>query len=214
MDEAKLLGSAELPRQQGMLHLFSRGESFVLAADSVKSKDWMNSKSAPSRQALARIPAKIISKRHQPKILMAGLGLGYTLVEALKQFNLQANIEVTEWLPEVRQWHEEGRLGEALGYPVKDDRVTVNDLDIARILRSKKQRYDVILLDTDNGPEDLLFKEKERKKKQEPAKVPKLSKLGIAVASEHSLFPTRGGWACSRCTLGSGSTRKAPEEFV
>ena len=159
MDEAKLLGSAELPRQQGTLHLFSFGKTFRLTTDSIQAASWMSTESAPSRRALAQIPAKILSKRRHPKILMGGLGLGYTLVECLKQFNLQTAIEVTEWLPEVRQWHEEGVLGEAMGFPVKDDRVTLNDLDIARVLRSKKGRYDAILLDTDNGPEDLLFKE-------------------------------------------------------
>lgn len=159
MDEAKLLGTAELPRQQGMLHLFSVGDSFRLTTGAAQADSWMNSRSVSSRQSLAKIPANILAKRHQPKILMGGLGLGFTLVECLKQFNLQAQIEVCEWLPEVRQWHEEGILGEAMGFPVKDDRVRLNELDVARVLRSKKQRYDAILLDTDNGPGDLLFKE-------------------------------------------------------
>jgi len=159
MDEATLLGSAELPRQQGTLHLFSVGESFLLTTDPMKPATWMHSRSAPSRQALAQLPAKMLSKRLQPKVLIAGLGLGYTLVEALKQFNLRATIEVAEWLPEVREWHAEGVLGEKMGFPVKDERVSINELDVARILRSKKQRYDAILLDTDQGPEDLLFKE-------------------------------------------------------
>ncbi|PID46567.1 MAG: hypothetical protein CSB47_03365 [Proteobacteria bacterium] len=159
MDETTLLGTAELPRQQGTLHLFSVGGSYCLSTGGAQSEQWMSSASAPSRQALAKIPAKILCKRHQPKVLLGGLGLGYTLVEILKQFNLQAQIEVCEWLPEVREWHENGVLGKALGFPVKDDRVTLNELDIARLLRSKKQRYDAILLDTDNGPGDLLFKE-------------------------------------------------------
>lgn len=159
MDETTLLGTAELTRQQGTLHLFSVGESYRLTTGGAQSESWMSTASAPSRQSLAKIPAKIISKRRQPKVLLAGLGLGYTLVECLKQFNLQAQIEVCEWLPEIREWHESGILGEAMGFPVKDDRVSLNELDVARLLRSKKQRYDAILLDTDNGPGDLLFKE-------------------------------------------------------
>jgi len=91
-------------------------------------------------------------------VLLGGLGLGYTLVELLKQVNLQAKIEVSEWLPEVKEWHE-GSLGEKIGFPIKDNRVEVNELDVARILRSKTKRFDAILLDTDNGPEDLHFKE-------------------------------------------------------
>ena len=158
MDEATLLGTAELPRQQGKLYLFANGESLSLTKDPASSSNWIDSKSTESRQALAKIPAKIICKRHQPKVLLGGLGLGFTLVELLKQINLQAKIEVSEWLPEVREWHE-GSLGEKLGFPTKDERVTVNELDVARILRSKTKRFDAILLDTDNGPEDLHFQE-------------------------------------------------------
>lgn len=158
MDEARLIGSAELPRDYGTMYLFNQGEQFKLTTDPSKSGGWVTPSSESSRQALAQIPAKIISKRHQPKILMSGLGLGYTLVELLKQVNLQANIEVSEWMPDMQEWHE-GALGEHLGFPLKDSRVNINTLDIARILRAKQNRYDAIILDTDNGPEDLLFKE-------------------------------------------------------
>ena len=158
MDEAALLGSAGLPRDQGTLYLFRQGEKFTLTTDPGKRGSWVNASSELSRQALAQIPAKIIAKRLQPKILLSGLGLGYTLVELLKQINLQASVEVSEWLPEMPEWYE-GALGEQLGFPLRDERVNVNDLDIARILRAKQQRFDAILLDTDNGPEDLLFKE-------------------------------------------------------
>ena len=158
MDEATLLGSAELPRDQGILYLFSQGDKFILTTDPGQQGGWVTASSELSRQALAQIPAKIIAKRHQPKVLMSGLGLGYTLVELLKQINLQATVVISEWLPEVQEWYK-GGLGEHLGFPLKDSRVEINELDIARILRAQQQRFDAILLDTDNGPDDLLFKE-------------------------------------------------------
>ncbi|MGB1311647.1 MAG: hypothetical protein ACPG47_10560 [Leucothrix sp.] len=157
MDDATLLGSASLPRDQGTLYLFSQEDRFLLTTDPSKP-GWVDASSQLSRQALAQLPAKIIAKRFQPKVLMSGFGLGYTLVELLKQINLQASIVVSEWLPEVQEWHR-GELGKPLGFPIDDPRVNVNDLDIARILRAKQQRFDAILLDTDNGPEDLIFKE-------------------------------------------------------
>ena len=158
MYEAKLLGSAELPRDQGTLYLFNQGEGFLLTTDPGQQGAWVNPASELSRRALAQIPAKIIEKRIQPKILIGGLGLGYTLLELLKQINLQAEVVVSEILPEMQEWYQ-GELGEHLGFPLNDTRVSLNELDIARILRSKKHRFDAILLDTDNGPEDLLFKE-------------------------------------------------------
>jgi len=158
MDEATLLGSVELPRDQGTLYLFAQGEKFTLTTDPGAQGSWVSASSELSRRALAQLPAKILAKRHQPKILMSGLGLGFTLVELLKQINLQASVVVSEWLPDMQQWYQ-GALGEYLGFPLNDDRVSINELDIARILRAKQQRFDAILLDTDNGPEDLLFKE-------------------------------------------------------
>ena len=158
MDESTLLGSAKLPRDNGTLYLFRHEGRYTLTTNPGKSGSWVSSSSELSRQALAQIPAKIIAKRVQPKILMSGLGLGYTLVELLKQTNLQASVMVSEWVSEMPEWYE-GALGEHLDFPLKDVRVSMNDLDIARILRSKQHRFDAILLDTDNGPEDLLFKE-------------------------------------------------------
>lgn len=158
MDEAMLLGSASLTRGQGTLYLFRQGGKFSLTTSPSQQGNWVDDSSQASRQALAAISANIIAKRFQPKILMSGLGLGFTLVELLKQVNLQAHVEISEWMPELVEWHE-GALGEHLGFPVKDQRVSVNEMDISRMLRSKQQRFDAILLDTDNGPEDLLFKE-------------------------------------------------------
>ena len=156
MDEATLLGTASLPRDYGTLYLFRRGDQVELTRQPDQPDSWVDASSQLSREALAQHPAKILSKKHQPKVLISGLG--YTLAELLRQLSPQAQVEVSEWLPEMLQWHEEP-LAETLGAPLQDKRVTVNDMDIARILRAKQNRYDAILLDTDNGPEDLLFKE-------------------------------------------------------
>ncbi|MDH5571245.1 MAG: hypothetical protein OEY89_05725, partial [Gammaproteobacteria bacterium] len=64
---------------------------------------------------------------------------------------------VAELIPAVVAWNR-GPLGEHAGYPVQDPRVVVYEGDVARIIRSRNQAYDAILLDVDNGPEGLTHK--------------------------------------------------------
>ena len=48
--------------------------------------------------------------------------------------------------------------GELAGHPLRDDRVTVREADVAGILLEGKGAYDAILLDVDNGPKGLTRK--------------------------------------------------------
>ena len=48
-----------------------------------------------------------------------------------------------------------GALGEPAGHPLRDQRVTIHEGDVAGILKDSRRVYDAILLDVDNGPEGL-----------------------------------------------------------
>ena len=88
------------------------------------------------------------------EFLIGGLGMGYTLRAALNGLSAQGRVIVAELMPEVVAWNR-GPLGELAGHPLRDDRVTVREVDVARILRAEQRAYDAILLDVDNGPEGL-----------------------------------------------------------
>jgi spermidine synthase len=66
-------------------------------------------------------------------------------------------VVVAELVPAVVEWNRE-LLGKHAGHPLDDQRVTVHEGDVARILRAEQQAYDAILLDVDNGPEGLTHK--------------------------------------------------------
>lgn len=96
------------------------------------------------------------------RVLVGGLGMGYTALAALKDARV-ASVTVVELLEPVVDWHRRGLLpvGNAL---YTDERVTLMQADFFKLVSSDrdvmpdvlKQRYDAILLDIDHSPEMLL----------------------------------------------------------
>ena len=84
--------------------------------------------------------------------------MGFTLAAALRHLGSQAQVVVAELVPAVVAWNR-GPLGDRTGHPLRDPRVTVCEMDVARLLMAGEQTYDAILLDVDNGPEGLTRKE-------------------------------------------------------
>lgn len=84
--------------------------------------------------------------------------MGFTLAAALRHLSDQAQVVVAELVPAVVVWNR-GPLGDRAGHPLRDPRVTVREMDVARMLMAGEQTYDAILLDVDNGPEGLTRKE-------------------------------------------------------
>lgn len=105
-----------------------------------------------SELELARLACESIPRNSNPRILIGGLGFGYTLKGALELLNLNAQVEVAELFPEVIQWNR-GILRELNGTLLEDPRVELRQQDVFAILsNSPRNRYDAILLDVDNGP--------------------------------------------------------------
>jgi spermidine synthase len=114
----------------------------------------MNSRVHASEEALGRLACERIADRTGARVLVGGLGMGFTLAAALSQLGSDAEVIVAELVPEVVSWSR-GALGELAKYPLRDPRVTVRAIDVAELLEGERDRYDAILLDVDNGPEAL-----------------------------------------------------------
>src|SRR4051794_7752479 len=84
-------------------------------------------------------------------VLIGGLGVGFSLVEAVADDRLR-HITVVELEPAVVAWHD-GPLGVVSGPALADPRVDVRVEDVAAHLRGVDSPYDVICLDVDNGPD-------------------------------------------------------------
>lgn len=90
-----------------------------------------------------------------PRVLIGGLGLGYTLRAALDALGPQARILVCELLSEIVSWNR-GPLGPLAGHPLADPRVEVRIGSVADTIAAEPAGFDAILLDTDNGPDYVV----------------------------------------------------------
>ena len=117
----------------------------------INGQDLMHSRQHESEQALARLGCAHLAGRKAPSILIGGLGMGYTLRQALDMLSPHAQVVVGELLGAVVEWNREF-FGELNDRPLGDERVDVKTGDIVNLISRSKGRFDAILLDVDNGP--------------------------------------------------------------
>ncbi|MDO8981286.1 MAG: spermidine synthase [Afipia sp.] len=145
-----LLDTAQIPGG-GELRLMRRGTEFSIK---LGQNELMNSRLSGSEQALATLACRRIQTRERPRMLIGGLGMGFTLRAALAVLGSKAEIVVAELVPSVVAWAR-GEMAEMFGGSLTDPRVTIREEDVSQIIRSARAAYDTILLDVDNGPEGL-----------------------------------------------------------
>ncbi|HEY9212175.1 MAG TPA: spermidine synthase, partial [Ancylobacter sp.] len=107
-----------------------------------------------SEQALATLVCERLRDRPRAKMLIGGLGMGFTLRAALGELGPEAGIVVAELVPAVVAWAR-GPMAEIFGTSLTDPRVAIREGDVGALIRSAKADYDAILLDVDNGPDGL-----------------------------------------------------------
>lgn len=147
-----LLDTAPIPGSDKELRLYQHAKDFSI--DISGEGELMSSRVHGSEEALAELTCSRIANHTRPRVLIGGLGMGFTLAAALKHLGGNAELVVAELVPKVIEWNR-GPLGEEAGNPLLDKRVTVKEGDVARILKAEKQAFDAILLDVDNGPNGL-----------------------------------------------------------
>ncbi len=145
----ELLDVAPTPDGTGEMTLHRRGQEYSIRID---RKELMNSRQHGSEEAMARL-ARDAVRADRSRVLIGGLGMGFTLAAANACFPETARIEVAELVDAVIRWNR-GPLGELAGHPLADPRVQVRQGDI-RDLLDAESAYDAILLDVDNGPQGL-----------------------------------------------------------
>ena len=114
----------------------------------------MNSRQHESELELARLGCASLTGHRAPSVLVGGLGLGYTLRQALDMLGRQANVVVAELLAPVVDWNR-AFIGELNGQPLADPRVDLKVVDVFDLISHSRRRFDAILLDVDNGPDAL-----------------------------------------------------------
>ena len=145
------LDTATVPGGGGELKLMQRGHEFSIMSGAI---ELMNSRLSDSEQALATLAHQRLGDRPKPRVLIGGLGMGFTLRAALDAFGPKVEVVVAELVPAVLAWAK-GPLAELYGDSLADPRTTVQIGDVADLIDSPPDSWDAILLDVDNGPSGL-----------------------------------------------------------
>jgi len=150
------LGQSRTP-DGGEIVLYERDGAYVIR---VNGLELMTSRAHGSEEELARLAlAKVTRKK--PKVLVGGLGMGYTLRAVLDAVPKSAKIMVAEILPIVVIWNR-SELAHLAGFPLDDPRVAVVERNVAEIIAAGPSAFDAVLLDVDNGPAALTVDVNER----------------------------------------------------
>jgi spermidine synthase len=146
-----LIATAPVPGGGDELRLLRRGAEFSIR---LGHNELMNSRVGGSEAALATIACERIGAVERPRLLIGGLGMGFTLRAALPVLGAHARIIVAELVPAVAAWAR-GPMAPVFGDSLSDPRVRLREADVAQLIRQERAAFDAILLDVDNGPAGL-----------------------------------------------------------
>jgi spermidine synthase len=134
------------------LVLRRRGGVFEIRCD---GWELMSSRAHHSEQVMAQMVAARLAVP-APRVLIGGLGMGYTLRAMLDALSPASRIMVAEIFAEVVHWNR-GVLAELADRPLDDGRVTVRVSDVGAVLDAEPAGFDAVVLDIDNGPEAVML---------------------------------------------------------
>lgn len=175
MDDLEILGRGASPRGEVLLRRRRRADGDGADRDGVDG-DWvdgdgvdelvvngvfaMDSTDTASERELARFVA--VAASPGPRVLVGGLGLGYTAAAVLDAADPPAGqVDVVELEPLLVAWAREGRTA-VLARVAGDPRTRLHVGDVAATLggtAGPAGPWDAVLLDVDNGPDFLIHQQ-------------------------------------------------------
>ena len=139
----------------GKLTLHSHDEVFSIR---LNGQELMHSAVGISETQLGHLAVERTRSQAPVRVLVGGLGLGFTLQAVLERVGPDAIVDVVELMPEVVDWNR-AWLEKLNGWRLSDRRVTIEITDVGRRLQqATNAEYDVIILDVDNGPTAMVGK--------------------------------------------------------
>jgi spermidine synthase len=152
------LDAGSIPGEGDAMRLMKRGDEFSIR---VGSTELMNNRLSGSERALATLTCARLRDPARARVLIGGLGMGFTLRAALDALGPEARVVVAELVPAVAAWAR-GPLAHLFGESLDDPRVELRVEDVSRTIQSGPARHDAILLDVDNGPDGLTSRANDR----------------------------------------------------
>ena len=114
----------------------------------------MSTRHHHSEDRLAELACAPLRDRAGARVLIGGLGFGFTLKAALRLLPADAHVVVAELVRAVIDWNENPDYGLASA-ALRDPRVELRHADVVQVLRGDPGAYDAIMLDVDNGPDPM-----------------------------------------------------------
>jgi spermidine synthase len=148
------LGEARTPNGT-LLELYRHDGSYLIRANGI---ELMSTRRHLSEERLAEVACEPIRERAAARVLIGGLGLGFTLRAALGQLQADAEVVVAELVPDVIAWNADPAY-DLSAEAMRDPRTRVISDDVVAVLRANPGGFDAIMLDTDNGPDGMLMSE-------------------------------------------------------
>ena len=148
------LGEARTPNGT-VIALYRHDGAYLIRADGV---ELMSTRRHLSEDRLADVACEPLRQRAGARVLIGGLGLGFTLRAALPHLRPDAEVVVAELVPEVIAWNADPRY-DLSAAAMRDPRVRIVNEDVLAVLRANPAGFDAIMLDTDNGPDGMLMSE-------------------------------------------------------
>ncbi len=157
MKPLERLGEARTP-EGTLLALFRHDGAYLIRADGV---ELMSTRRHLSEDRLAEVACARLKDVSGARVLIGGLGLGFTLRAALKELSDDAEVVVAEFMAAVIEWNANPEY-ELSAEAMRDPRVRIVHDDVVNVLRANPGGFNAIMLDTDNGPEGMLMSENAR----------------------------------------------------
>ena len=143
----------------GRLVLYEHDGNFCIRLDGLQL---VHSAAVASERLLGDLAFEGLSCRKKPRVLVGGLGLGFTLKSVLEKIGPGAKVQVAELIPEVVDWNRQF-MSSVNGALLDDPRVEILVTDVWEVLTHVVERfYDAALFDVDNGPKAMVQKDNAR----------------------------------------------------
>ncbi|HEY0253250.1 MAG TPA: hypothetical protein VGC41_17070 [Kofleriaceae bacterium] len=148
MIKSEIIDRFALPDGTGEMTLSRRGTELAIR---VRGVELMNTRNHVSEDELGFYAARLVEGKQTARVMIGGLGLGFTLRAVLKATAPGVHVDVVEIFGKVIEWNRAHT-----GAPVTHERVTVVENDVAVVIRESIGLYDAIVLDVDNGPDPVF----------------------------------------------------------
>ena len=157
MPRRELLASTTTPDGMRMTLSQHAGDYYI----DLDGQGLMSTRAPGSEKALADLAAQGLTDKSHPRVLIGGLGLGFTLGAVLDVLPSGASVVVVEFFETIVDWNRKFSFESATDR-LADPRVVVEVTDVVDYLREVKRPFDAILLDVDNGPDARCLVSNER----------------------------------------------------